>query len=294
MTFPTFMTGLARSIDKCYQSPAGVQVGLMLNLASVVKATDRGRFAVPIAVAIAVAVISLFTLIFPPGSTAAMLLLDHSAYSIFPYPFTIQNLTYIVFAVGLANLYVRWRSATAEQAFVGAKFLPEDDATVLQLSDLGPIRRKVAGLSNGNSGFLPYLIDITTTQLQTTHSIDQAVSMLGSSLDLMIHEVDLRYQTSRYIAWLLPTIGFIGTIVGIAVALEFIDPKHMDVAGVTGRLGVSFYTTLVALIVSAVLVLIQHAVQKQEEFALNQAGRYCLKNLVNRVYIPHETTEKRP
>jgi len=110
----------------------------------------------------------------------------------------------------------------------------------------------------------------------------------------MIHEVDLRYQTSRYIAWLLPTIGFIGTIVGIAVALEFIDPKHMDVAGITGRLGVSFYTTLVALIVSAVLVLIQHVVQKQEELALNEAGRYCLKNLVNRVYIPHETTEKHP
>ena len=61
----------------------------MLDLGSVSKATDHGRYSVAIAVAITVAVISLLTFIFPSGSTAAMLLLDHSAYSIFPYPFTI-------------------------------------------------------------------------------------------------------------------------------------------------------------------------------------------------------------
>ncbi len=92
--------------------------GLMLNLGSISTATDHDRYSVPIAVAIAVAVIALLTIIFPSGSTPAMLLLDHSAYSIFPYPFTIQNMTYLVFAVGLANLYVRWKSAIAERALV--------------------------------------------------------------------------------------------------------------------------------------------------------------------------------
>lgn len=101
-----------------------------------------------------------------------------------------------------------------------------------------------------------------------------------------MHRVDLRYQNVRYIAWLIPTIGFIGTIVGIAVALEFIDPRKIDIGRVTGGLAVSFYTTLVALLVSTVLVFFQHAVQKMEESALNDAAQYCLKNLINRIYIP--------
>jgi hypothetical protein len=36
---------------------------------------------------------------------------------------------------------------------------------------------------------------------------------------------------------------------------------------------------------SAVLVLIQHVVQAYEERSLNQAGQYCLDNLINRLYV---------
>lgn len=239
-----------------------------------------------VAIGIAVVVIAILSVAIPYDSVAAALVLDRHRGSIFPYPLTIQNFTYLIFAAGLGDLYMRWRAARAERAFIKSGFLPEDDASVLQIADLGPIRRKVAKLYDGENGFLPYLIDLTTTQLQSSHSIDQSVSIMQSSLDLLTHRVDLRYQTVRYIAWLIPTIGFIGTVVGIAVALEFIDPKQMDIGKVTGGLAVSFYTTLVALLVSAVLVLFQHAVQKMEESALNDAAQYCLKNLINRIYVP--------
>ena len=42
---------------------------------------------------------------------------------------------------------------------------------------------------------------------------------------------------------------------------------------------------MIALIWSALLVLLQHIAQKKEEMALNQAGHYCLTNLINRIYI---------
>ncbi|MBS0250218.1 MAG: MotA/TolQ/ExbB proton channel family protein [Proteobacteria bacterium] len=238
------------------------------------------------ALLIAMLIIGVLSFAVPYNSVAAALMLDHHKGSIFPYPFTIQNITYLIFAAGMADLYIRWRAASAERAFLNCGFLPEDDASVLQVSDLGPIRRRVSKLYDGENGFLPYLIDITTTQLQASHSVDQAVSIMQSSLDLLTHRVDLRYQNVRYIAWLIPTIGFIGTIVGIAVALEFIDPRKIDIGRVTGGLAVSFYTTLIALLVSTVLVFFQHAVQKMEEGALNDAAQYCLKNLINRIYVP--------
>ena len=50
--------------------------------------------------------------------------------------------------------------------------------------------------------------------------MDQMVSVMNSSLELIAHRLDLRYSMLRYLVWLLPTLGFIGTVVGIAGALS--------------------------------------------------------------------------
>lgn len=204
---------------------------------------------------------------------------------VFPYPFSIQVGLHVLFALGLAELYVRSRVARFERVFLSQGLLPEDEETVLQIRDLGALRRKVARSFDGDNGFLPSLIDLAILRLQTSKSVDQAVNVLNASLELFGQRLDLRYQLLRYLVWVVPTIGFIGTVVGIAGALAFVDPETMDLKAVTGSLSVAFDTTVIALMWSAVLVLLQHIVQKDEEMSLNLAGHYCLKNLINRIYI---------
>jgi flagellar motor component MotA len=119
--------------------------------------------------------------------------------------------------------------------------------------------------------------------------VDQANALLTSSLELSLHEIDLRYSMVRYVVWAIPTLGFIGTVVGISLALAFAGAVDLQdpnlLAELTKRLAVAFDTTLLALVMSAVLVLCQHVVQAYEERALNQAGQYCLDNLINRLYM---------
>ena len=76
----------------------------------------------------------------------------------------------------------------------------------------------------------------------------------------------------------------VGTVVGIAMALQQIDPDAPDLRQLTASLGVAFYTTLVALVHSAFLVLGLQLIQAREEWSVNAAGQYVLKNLVNRLY----------
>lgn len=235
--------------------------------------------------AVGVLFIALLTLILTTDSVAARLILDKSAQSIFPYPLTIQNLMYILFFLCLGDLFVRWVSAKRELAYQYHGFLPEDDQSVLQLKDLGPIREKVSDKYDSENGFLPNLIDLSILQLQASKSVDQAVSVLNSSLELVSHRVDLRYSFIRYVVWAIPTIGFIGTVVGISRSLALIRPGDMDMEAITGGLGIAFYTTIVALVLSAVLVFLLHAVQKNEETAVNIAGDYTLRNLINRLFV---------
>lgn len=206
------------------------------------------------------------------------------------YPFTVQNLQWLVFFIGLGELWGRLQDALAESLQLRKHYLPEDERTVLQLTDLGPIYRGVRDQTGNAELFLPRLILRTILQFQSSHSIDQANTLLNSSLDLYLHEIDLRYNMLRYIVWFIPSLGFLGTVIGIADALDYAgstdlqDPKLLHELSL--RLGVAFYTTLLALLQASVLVFGVHLVQASEERSLNRAGQYCLDNLINRLYNP--------
>ena len=236
------------------------------------------------ALAAALVFIAGMSLILTDGSAAAFLFDRNS--TVFDYPFTIQNLMWLVFFGAMGEVAVRHRRASLESEQIGKRLLPEDDETMLRLQDLGAIRARVRGQEGY---FLQRLVARCILQFQSSKSIDRANALLNSSLDLMQHEVDNKYSTLRYLVWVIPTIGFIGTVVGIAASLnqagaadDYQDPALLG--ELTRSLGVAFYTTMLALIQSAMLVLAQNVAQAREEGALNQAGQYCLDNLINRLY----------
>ncbi len=225
---------------------------------------------------------------------AAVLVLDHPSLHFF-YPFTIQNVMHMIFFVALGELFVRWRTAVREKNFLNAHFLPEDDRTVLVSHDLGPIRRRVANLFDHENGFLPSLINLAILQFQSSSSVEQAAGVMSQQLELMANRLDLRYGLVRFIAWVVPTLGFIGTVYSLGASLSAAgDPtKALDLHEVAKTLGVGFDCTMVALVESAILVFLLHLVQEREESALNGAGDYTLRNLINRLYAaPEEDMEK--
>jgi biopolymer transport protein ExbB/TolQ len=244
---------------------------------------DR-RFVMALSVVGGLIFILALTFILPPDSRIGAIVLDrHSPH--FKYPFTIQNIEHMMLFLGLGELYVRWRTACHELSFLDKHLLPEDTETVLEASDLGPIRRRVAKLFDKSHGILPSLIDMSILQFQSGRSIDQTVAITNSNLDLVQHRVDLSYSLVRYIAWVIPTMGFIGTVIGIGAALASVPAGtdiKMDV--IAHQLAVGFDCTMVALIESAILVFILHVVQEKEELSLNLAGTYVLRNLINRLY----------
>ena len=212
-------------------------------------------------------------------------LLDRNS-TVFPYPFTIQNGMWLLFFGALGEVSVRIRRTALEQHQLERHLLPEDDETMLRVSDLGPIRKRMRG---EEEFFLQRIVSRCVLQFQSSKSAERARAVLDSSLDLIQHEVDNRYALLRYLVWVVPTIGFIGTVVGIAAALgragaaeDFQDPALLG--ELTRDLGVAFYTTMLALLQSALLVLAQNQVQAREDGALNSAGQYCLDNLINRLY----------
>ena len=72
--------------------------------------------------------------------------------------------------------------------------------------------------------------------------------------------IDGRLEPVRFLIWLIPTLGFLGTIVGMSFAIQELaasedllaDLEEGLLSNVMTNLGTAFYTTILGLIMNAV------------------------------------------
>lgn len=105
--------------------------------------------------------------------------------------------------------------------------------------------------------------------------------------------VDASYGLVRVFVWAVPTLGFIGTVIGIGAAVgsfsdtldaaSSLESMKESIGAVTGGLGVAFDTTLLALVMSMLIMFPANAVQRLEETLLGRVDDYCTEHLVQRL-----------
>lgn len=111
-------------------------------------------------------------------------------------------------------------------------------------------------------------------------------------------EMDSNFSTIKYFNWLIPTLGFIGTVLGIGVGIagfaniiqnaeQFTEIKTF-LPNVTNSLGVAFDTTFLALILSVVGMFITSFVSRRYGNLLEDIDSYCLDEISSRFKL-HST-----
>lgn len=210
---------------------------------------------------------------------------DHTKSSFFIYPFTIQNMMWLAFFVGLGELYYRHLQAHKMIQSLHDDILDVKSSRLINNDDTKTIYKTLKQYD----GILATLLTSLLHRFQASFSVEQTNEMLNSQLEFLQYRLDLAYNYIRYLSWFIPTLGFIGTVVGIAYALLGVaesDPNGADfLAQLVGKLAVAFNTTLVALIMSAILVFLTHLIQNKEEEAIADCGEYCLNGFILKLYV---------
>jgi len=202
--------------------------------------------------------------------------------------FSVQAFLWVAFFLGLGEIWIRRQGVRAEAWLLKIGLLPEDERTMLTSEKLAPIY--VRARTTAPDAMLPTILCRLTMEFRKSVSVDRVNSLLNSSMELLLHQLDLRYTLLRYLVWIIPTLGFLGTVIGISDALEFVGsgqlPAEELLLPTTKKLGVAFHTTLLALLQSSVLMYGLNITQASEETVLNRIGQYCLDNLVIRLAEP--------
>jgi biopolymer transport protein ExbB/TolQ len=108
-----------------------------------------------------------------------------------------------------------------------------------------------------------------------TGNIADASAAARSVFDGEADRLDSELSLLRYIAWAIPAIGFIGTVRGIGDALAQAHRAMAgDLSGVTQGLGTAFNSTLVALLLSLLLMFLLHHLQGEQDRLVREAESY--------------------
>lgn len=120
----------------------------------------------------------------------------------------------------------------------------------------------------------------------STSDIQSASAAIKEISESEADRLDSELAMIRYIAWAIPSIGFIGTVRGIGAALgEAHRAVEGDIAGVTANLGVAFNSTFVALVISILIMFLVHQIQLQQERLVLDTQEYCDDRLLCHLHV---------
>ena len=159
----------------------------------------------------------------------------------------------------------------------GVRILPEDTRDVSRQIQALPAQQREA--------LLPRALLAGLQRFSTTRNIQDVASATHAYCDSEAERLESELSMIRYIAWAIPSIGFIGTVRGIGDALgQAHKAIEGDIFDVTRSLGVAFNSTLIALLISIGLMFLLHQLQQLQERYVLDAESYCDENLISHLY----------
>lgn len=198
----------------------------------------------------------------------------------------IQGATFFLFIFGLFEIFYVRNQFIKETDSFKAGFLPEKENWVLSPDDVNEIKLRIIKHEKNSKYLLTDVIKKCCIKYRLNKSSSEALELLESQVKIYQLKSDGEQSLIKYVAWAIPSVGFIGTVIGIAGSLGLANEANTPegIKAVTDMLAVAFDTTLVALILSLVLMYAIYSLQEREDTYFANLSSYVIENLINRLY----------
>lgn len=159
--------------------------------------------------------------------------------------------------------------------------LLSDDMRILP-QDTRELSRRIQSLPDAVQIFmLPRALTAALHRFEATGNVQDSSSAVREVCETEAERLESELSIIRYIAWAIPSIGFIGTVRGIGDALaQAHKAVEGDITGVTQSLGVAFNSTFIALVISIVVMFFVHQLQLTQERLVLDTENYADDNLI--------------
>lgn len=202
----------------------------------------------------------------------------------------------------LAILALKLWKLRLQQQSLTYDLLPQQVSPDIDRGNIPVFRAHIRSLPlNPRRDFLVRRVLLALEHLEARGDVQHVGSVLQAQSEIDNARVDGSYTMLHVFIWAVPILGFIGTVVGISDAVaQFsgslqgaadLDVIKTSLAGVTSGLAVAFDTTLVALVMSMVIMFPANSLQKAEQDLLNSIDQWGNDQLLQRLSTATTTAE---
>ena len=207
--------------------------------------------------------------------------------------------TSIVFLTSwcLTILFLKWRKLALQKKCVKLSVIPEEADFVLSPSTVDRVFDRMLELVDDPRQFVLFnRISVALSNLRNIGQVSDVDEILRSQAESDEAISESSYVLLNGFLWAIPILGFIGTVLGLSIAIgEFgsvmsasggnADQLLPALKNVTGGLGVAFDTTLEALVAALTIQMLVTFLRKSEQEFLDECTEYCTAKIVNKLRL---------
>jgi biopolymer transport protein ExbB/TolQ len=198
-----------------------------------------------------------------------------------------QEACFILMLWAMAIMGFKWAETAREKRLFEIELVPIADGMKILPEDAREYARQIQALPDQQQRYLlPRALLSALHRFGSTGNIQDASDTAHDACEAESERLDSELSMVRYIAWAIPSIGFIGTVRGIGEALGLAHKAvEGEISGVTQSLGVAFNSTFIALLISIVIMFVLHQLQLQQERLVLDTEFYVDRHLVRHLQL---------
>jgi biopolymer transport protein ExbB/TolQ len=197
----------------------------------------------------------------------------------------VEKVTVLMFGLGLGALLGKLAGYRRELAAFRCDFLPAWDGEPVSVESAVSLRDEVEPqLGRLRSTMLGRRVLDVLEFVESRRSANELDDQLRNLADNDEIALDGSYALVRFISWAIPILGFLGTVLGITLAVANVNPETLEknLNAVTGGLATAFNATALALALTMVVMFCTFIVEQLEQRILERVNRFAEEQLGHR------------
>ncbi len=195
----------------------------------------------------------------------------------------IQGLTYLAFFWSWFEVKEKLKVIERERKAFKLNLIPTSEKHVFMPADINNLKFKLIEFERKEKYILSDLLKKACTKFRTSGSLSELIDIVSIQVEVSQEKAEGDQSVIRYLTWVIPSIGFVGTVIGISQAL--IVANSGDMEKITTLLGVAFDTTLVALVLSIIIMWFVHQLQEETDKFHSELKEFVIENLINKIEV---------
>ena len=193
----------------------------------------------------------------------------------------VQTITYLAFFWAWFEVQEKLKVIARERKAFKMNFIPTNDKHVFMPQDINNLKFKLIEFEKKEKYILSDLLKKACTKFRTSGSLSELIDIVSIQIEVSQEKSEGDQSVIRYLTWVIPSVGFVGTVIGISQALIVANTGDME--RITMLLGVAFDTTLVALVLSIIIMWFVHRLQEETDRFHSDLKEFVIDNLINKI-----------